>query len=107
MQVELVPLQLPPDHPVKVELAPGVSVSVTLVPGLKAALQDLPQLIPEGLLVTVPVPVSVKLNTGSDVNVAMADVLPDTVKVQEPSPLHAPPHPPNIELPAGVAVREI
>jgi hypothetical protein len=39
----------PPDHPAKVELTSGVAVSVTTVPALK--------MVPEGLVVTVPVPV--------------------------------------------------
>ena len=39
----------PPDHPVNVELTAGVAVSVTTVPALK--------MVPEGLAVTVPVPV--------------------------------------------------
>jgi hypothetical protein len=45
-----------PDHPLKMEFAPGAAVSVTFVPTLKFALQVVPQLIPEGLLVIVPVP---------------------------------------------------
>ena len=52
-----VPLQPPPLQPVKVEPPEGVAVSVTLVPLVKLALQVLPQLIPAGLEVTVPVPV--------------------------------------------------
>jgi hypothetical protein len=49
-------LQLPPVQPAKDEFSPGVSVSVTCVPGVKLALQFGGQLIPPGLLVTVPVP---------------------------------------------------
>jgi hypothetical protein len=51
----LVPLHAPP-QPVKVEFAPGVAVRVTCVPDWKLALQSVPQLIPEGLLLTVPLP---------------------------------------------------
>ena len=51
-----VPLQ-PPDHPAKVEPLWGVAVSVTFVPLLNIALQAWLQLIPDGELVTVPLPV--------------------------------------------------
>jgi hypothetical protein len=59
---EIVRAQLPapvqaPDHPANVEPEAGVAVRVTIVPLLKVALHTLPQLIPLGLLVTVPVPV--------------------------------------------------
>ena len=46
-----------PDQPAKSELASGFAVSVTDVPLANFALQAEPQLIPEGLLVTVPPPV--------------------------------------------------
>jgi hypothetical protein len=46
-----------PVHPVKIEPAPGFAVSVTGVPTVKLALHVCPQLIPAGVLVTVPVPV--------------------------------------------------
>jgi hypothetical protein len=42
---------------VNVELASGAAVSVTSVPSANGALQVAPQSIPEGLLVTVPLPV--------------------------------------------------
>ena len=48
-----------PDQPEKVELASGVAVKVTEVPWLNDAEQAVPQLIPAGLLVTVPAPVPV------------------------------------------------
>lgn len=53
---ELCPLHAPL-HPAKVEFALGAAVSVTWVPLVKVALQVDPQLIPEGLLVMVPLPV--------------------------------------------------
>lgn len=55
-KVQEVPLHAPPDHPAKVEPVAGVAARVTEVPPLNMALQAEPQLIPEGLLVTVPPP---------------------------------------------------
>ena len=51
-----VPVQAP-DHPANVELGSAVAVRVTWLPLAKLAVQVVPQLTPEGLLVTVPVPV--------------------------------------------------
>jgi hypothetical protein len=51
-----VPVQAP-DQPANVEPAFGTAVSVTMVPLVKLALHVAPQLIPAGLLVTVPAPV--------------------------------------------------
>jgi hypothetical protein len=54
--VALVPLQ-PPDHPANLEPDLAAAVSLTDVPGVNFAAHVLPQLTPEGLLVTVPAPV--------------------------------------------------
>ena len=51
-----VPVQAPV-HPAKVEPVPAAAARVTLVPLEKLALHVLPQLIPLGAAVTVPVPV--------------------------------------------------
>ena len=53
---EPVPVQAPL-HPAKVEPPAAAAVSVTLVPLLYDAAHVLPQLIPAGEEVTVPVPV--------------------------------------------------
>ena len=52
-----VPEQPPPLQPVKVEPTAGAAVSVTSVPLVKLAAQVAPQVMPAGLLVTVPAPV--------------------------------------------------
>src|SRR3954447_6858154 len=51
-----VPVQAPLQPP-KVEPDAGAAVKVTVVPAVKEAEQEVPQLIPAGLLVTVPAPV--------------------------------------------------
>jgi hypothetical protein len=51
-----VPVQAP-DQPANVEVVFEAAVSVTTVPLVKLALHVAPQLIPAGLLVTVPAPV--------------------------------------------------
>jgi hypothetical protein len=52
-----VPVHPPPLHPVNVEPSAGLAISVTCVPLAKLAEHVDPQLIPDGLLVTVPDPV--------------------------------------------------
>jgi hypothetical protein len=47
----------------KIEPWPGVAVSVTVVPATNDAVQESPQLMPVGLLVTVPFPLAVTLNS--------------------------------------------
>ena len=56
-----VPLHAPP-QPVNVKPAAGVSASVTSAPCAKDAEQVDGQLIPTGLLLTVPEPVTVTVN---------------------------------------------
>jgi hypothetical protein len=46
----------PPDQPTNVEPGEGEAVNVTDVPLAKLALHVVPQMIPDGLLVMVPVP---------------------------------------------------
>ncbi|PYN89529.1 MAG: hypothetical protein DMD87_05320 [Candidatus Rokuibacteriota bacterium] len=52
----LVPVQPPPLQPVKVKPAAGVAVSTTAVPLANEAEHVVPQAIPAGTLVTVPLP---------------------------------------------------
>ena len=79
-QVEPV-LQLPPVQPAKDEPLAGVAVSVTEVAGAKLALQVCPQLMPEGLLLTVPLPMPLKVtvSTGEVLKLAMTEVFCVTV----------------------------
>jgi len=104
-----VPLQPLPLQPVNVEPAAGLAVSVTLLFAVKLALQVAPQLIPAGLLVTVPVPVpdldtvSVCGTDALNVAVTLCAVLMVTVQVAVPlQPL--PLQPVNVEPAAGLAV---
>jgi len=100
-----------PDHPANVDPAVAVAVSVTDVPLGKLAEHVEPQLIPEGLLVTVPVPVPASVTasgTGGTVvvvNVAETDVFPEMVTLQVSVPLHAPPQPVKLIPEPAVAVR--
>jgi len=48
-----------PDQPTKIEPRPGVAVSVTVVPAANDVEHVNPQLMPVGLLVTVPLPLAV------------------------------------------------
>ena len=45
-----------PDHPPNTQLLPGTAVRTTVVPAAYDWLQVLPQLMPAGELVTMPVP---------------------------------------------------
>jgi len=74
------------------------------------ALHVLPQLMPEGLLVIVPVPVpdNVTVSVAAvRLNAAPTDVLPLTVTVHAAVPLHAPDHPAKAEFVPAVGVRVI
>jgi hypothetical protein len=51
-----VPEQPPPDQPPNVEPEPAVAVSVTGVPAANACEQAEPQLMPAGMLLTLPEP---------------------------------------------------
>jgi hypothetical protein len=101
-----VPLHAPL-QPAKLELAAGIAVKVIEVPGLNATLQVVPQLIPAGLLVTVPLPVPemFRSRTGVVENVAETVMFEFRVRVQDLAPLHAPPQFTNADPGFAVAVK--
>jgi hypothetical protein len=100
-----------PDQPPKVDPEAGVAVKVTAVPLLRVVAQVLPQFIPRGLLVTVPLPLPARVTLSVYVviklKVAVQIMLPVIVKltlglaVLQP----APDQPVKTEPLAGVAVR--
>jgi len=98
------PLLQPPKDPVV-----GVAVRVTTAPAEKLAVQFLVQLIPAGVLVTVPFPHPAKLTvrvTDCGLKVAVTVVEAVSVTVQVPVPLHPPPlHPLKVDPVAAVAAR--
>lgn len=100
-----VPVQAPL-QPANADPEAAVAVRVTGVPLLKFAAHVLPQLMPAGLLVTVPVPVparvTVKGNTA--VKVAVTDSAALIFTEQVPVPLQAPLQPAKIEFAAALAV---
>ena len=99
LQVVLVPVQAP-DHPPKVFIPLGLSLSVTDAPCLNVAEQIAPaaveQLMPAGLLVTVPVPfpANVTVMPVPCVNDAVTLIAALIVTVQTPVPVQPPLHPP-------------
>jgi len=102
-----VPVHPPPLHPPKLEPEPGVSVSVTCEPALKFALHPSGQLIPPGLLETLPVPVPASVTVSWNwflLNVAVTLSAALIVTVHVPVPLHAPLHPANVDPLPAVAV---
>src|SRR5436190_736268 len=102
-----VPEQPPPLQPLKVEPAAGTAVSVTAVPLVKLAAQVAPQLMPAGLLVTVPAPAPAleTVSTRAGVKVAVTVVAAESVTVQAPGPEQPPPlQPVKVEPAAGTAV---
>ena len=98
-----------PAQLVKVEPAVGAAVRVTLAFWLKLAVQVVPQLMPAGLLVTVPAPVPdlVMANAiGTALKVAVTLFAAFMVTVQVLAvPLQAPDQPEKAEPALGAAVR--
>jgi hypothetical protein len=89
-----VPEQAPP-HPAKTELPPAAAVSVTFVFWGKFALHVVGQLIPAGLLVTIPLPVPAVATVSDSIALNVAETLSAAVRVtvQLAVPEQAPPHP--------------
>src|SRR5439155_10551183 len=83
------PEQPPPLQPVKMEPAAGAAVSVTAVPLAKLAAQVAPQVMPAGLLVTVPAPAPAleTVSTRAGVKVAVTVVAAESVTGQVPAPV--------------------
>jgi hypothetical protein len=100
-----VPLQ-PPVQPLNVNPASGVAFKVTVAPAVKLERQLVPQLIPEGVLVTVPLPVFAAerltvLRENVAVQVLSAFIATDDAELPEQSPVHDW----NLEFVAGVGVK--
>jgi hypothetical protein len=100
-----------PDQPAKTEPAAGVAVNCTAVPPEKLAVHAGPQLIPEGVLETLPAPLPARETVSGNVCTARLKVavtesllLALIVTVQAPVPEQAPPQPAKTDPAAGVAV---
>lgn len=110
----IVTLQVPvPEHaplqPINMEFVPAVAVSVTMVPLAKFAEHVVGQLMPGGLLVTVPLPFPASLTVSVKFDVLVLKVAVTAcaafiVTTQEPVPEHAPLQPANVEPVAAVGV---
>ena len=75
---------------------------------MKLAIHVAPQLIPAGVLVTVPAPVPLRTTariTGEIVKLAVTLSAEFIVSMQDDVPVHGPDHPVNVEPIAGVALR--
>src|SRR6476619_201094 len=87
--------------------APTAAVRVTLVLTGKLTAQAVPQLMPAGLLVTVPRPSpmsATEISRGIAAKLALTSRSAVRVTVHDPVPLQAPPQPANVEPAAGEAV---
>src|SRR5580704_16935329 len=93
------PLHPPPDQPAKVEPPAAAALNVICVPVSKLAVQVGPQLIPDGVLVTVPAPAPESTTdsmfvVGVCLKVAVTVVSAESVNWHVPAPLHTPPDQP-------------
>ncbi len=98
----------PPLQPENVEPLLGTAARVTDVPVLNPNEQVTPQLIPAGVLVTVPepVPLGVTVKVTPNAKVAVTDVALFMGTVQAPVPVQAPPlQPVKVEPLSATAVK--
>jgi hypothetical protein len=106
--MEPLPQSAWPLQPSNLEPLVATGVRVTAVPLTKAAEQLAPQLIPAGVLVTVPLPAPVFVTVSPKLagpKLAVTVVAAASVTVQVPIPAHPPPlHPANVLPAAAVAV---
>jgi len=106
---QVLPLPVhPPLHPANMEPKEGEAVSVTTVPLTKLEEHVLPQSIPAGLDVTLPLPVPsfATVRVGAGVNVAVTDLAASRVTWQVLAvPEQAPLHPVKADPTAAMAVR--
>lgn len=96
-----------PLQPVKMEVASGVAVRVTVVAAVNEAVQVVPQSMPAGIEVTVPEPEPARTTVsemGAGEKVATTSVAADSMTVQVPEPMHAPPQPEKTEPVPATAV---
>jgi hypothetical protein len=104
-----VPVQPAPLQPVKLEPLAAAAVNTTLVACEKFALQTAPQLIPLGLLETLPAPtfVTVRVNVGTALvlKVAVTFLMAVIVTTQAPVPAQSPVQPAKLEPLAAEAVK--
>ena len=110
LQVSEVPLQAPPQPANTTFLLDGLAVRVTVLPVLKLAEHSVPQLMPLGLLLTLPEPLFTTLRVyldgaGAGAKVAVAVAFAVSVKLQAAVPVQAPLQPLNTMPASGVAVR--
>jgi len=102
-----VPVQPPPLQPVNVEPVAGVALNVTAVPVVNDVEHVVPQEIPAGVLVTVPLPAPVFVTVSAKddcTKLAVTVVGAFTVTVQVLVPVQPPLHPVKVEPAAAAAV---
>lgn len=104
-----VPLQPPPDQPLKVEPDPGAAVNVTCAPAVTLAEHVPGQSSPPPVTLPDPLPArtTVRVTGGGGIvaNVAVIDLAALSVTVHVPVPLQPPPDQPlNVEPDFGTAV---